>query len=96
VTSQRPFGPAFTVLLCDRKLFDRAAIIRDSSDFGYAKIKDGSQSQFWRRGYDGLEQPWFRERVLVLQSAGFLWHLVNEGGRKTSELPASVSLAGRG
>ena len=64
----------------NKRLFDRAGTIRVSSDAGYCKIefKDGSQSEFWRRGYDGLEKPWFCKRVQVISSAGFLFDLVNE------------------
>ena len=69
-----------SALLSKRDLFDQAAVIRVSSDVGYAKIgfRDGSESCFWRQGYDGLSKPWFRERVLVIQSAAFLFDLVNE------------------
>jgi len=64
----------------NKRLFDRAGTIRVSSDAGYCKIefRTAPKSWFWRKGYDGLSKPWFRERVLVIQSAAFLFDLVKE------------------
>jgi len=93
VTGQRFFGGALKTLLTDRDVFDRAVLIRVSSDAGFAKIgfERGVESMFWRTGPVGLGKPAYRERVLLLDGVRFLFDLVNEAeSAETSKLSTTA------
>jgi hypothetical protein len=64
----------------NKRLFDRAAVIRISADAGFATImfKDGDVSEFWVSGKEGLRKPTFRESVLVIEPIRFVFDLINE------------------
>jgi hypothetical protein len=93
ITRQWFFGGALKTILTDRKVFDRAAVIRVSADAGFAKImfEDGAVSEFWVSGKEELRKPTFRESVLVIEPIRFLFDLINESEK--SESTTSKSMA---